>query len=124
MDGKIQIRHTVPDRILEAGSLLLTAGTTLYLLIGWDSFPERIPAHYNAAGEIDRWGTKGEMVFLPVMMWILYIGLTVLQHFPQISFLTVYGITGKNLPSWFLPVFIGLVFADLIFWLVCLARRQ
>ena len=98
------------------------------------------------------------MVFLPVMMWILYIGLTVLQHFPQIwntgvqvtqenrervyrtlmhmletlkllieavfSFLTVYGITGKNLPSWFLPVFIGLVFADLIFWLVCLARRQ
>ena len=98
------------------------------------------------------------MVFLPVMMWILYIGLTVLQHFPQIwntgvqvtqenrervyrtlmymletlkllieavfSFLTVYGITGKNLPSWFLPVFIGLVFAVLIFWLVCLARRQ
>lgn len=54
MDGKIQIRHTVPDRILEAGSLLLTAGTTLYLLFGWDSFPERIPAHYNAAGEIDR----------------------------------------------------------------------
>ena len=158
MNKKIQIKHTITDRILEALSLMLTIGTTLYLAAGWDSFPDRIPAHYNAAGEIDRWVTKGEMVFLPVMMWILYIGLTVLQHFPQIwntgvqvtqenrervyrtlmymletlkllieavfSFLTVYGITGKNLPSWFLPVFIGLVFADLIFWLVCLARRQ
>ena len=84
MDGKIQIRHTVPDRILEAGSLLLTAGTTLYLLIGWDSFPERIPAHYNAAGEIDRWGSKSELIFLPVLMWVFYIGLSLLQRFPQI----------------------------------------
>lgn len=81
MNKKIQIKHTITDRILEALSLMLTIGTTLYLAAGWDSFPDRIPAHYNAAGEIDRWGTKGE-------------------------------------------IFIGLVFADLIFWLVCLARRQ
>ena len=158
MDGKIQIRHTVPDRILEAGSLLLTAGTTLYLLFGWDSFPERIPAHYNAAGEIDRWGSKGELIFLPVLMWVFYIELSLLQRFPQIwntgvevteenrervyrillymietlkllikavfSFLTVYSMTGKDLPGWFYPVFIGGIFADMIFWLVSLSRGR
>lgn len=154
----MKIRRTVPDRILEVISLLLTAGTTLYLIVGWDSFPDRIPAHYNAAGEIDRWGGKGELIFLPVMMWVLYIGISVVQHFPQIwntgvqvtpenrervyrtlmymvetlkllmvagfSFLSLYGVTGKNLPAWFLFVFIGALFADLIFWLVCLVRRQ
>ena len=155
---KMRRSRTIPDRILEVISLLVMIGTTFYLIVGWNSFPDRIPAHYNAAGEIDRWGGKGELIFLLVMMWILYIGITLIQRFPQIwntgvqvtqenrervyrilmymletlkllieavfSFLTVYGITGKNLPSWFLPVFIGLVFADLIFWLVCLARRQ
>lgn len=155
---KMKIRRTIPDRILEAISLLVIIGTTLYLIAGWDSFPERIPAHYNAAGEIDRWGGKGELIFLPVMMWILYIGITVLQQFPQIwntgvqvtqenrervyrtlmymvetlkllvaavfSFLSVYSMTGENLPVWFLPAFICAVFADLIFWLVRLFQQQ
>ena len=155
---KIKIRRTIPDRVLEGLSLLGMAGTTLYLIVCWDSFPDRIPAHHNAAGEIDRWGGKGELLFLPVMMWILYIGITLIQRFPQIwntgvqvtpvngarvyrtlmymvktlkliitaglSFLSIFGVTGKNLPVWFLPVFLGVTFADLIFWLVCLVRRQ
>lgn len=155
---KIKIRRTIPDMILEGLSLLGMAGTTLYLIVGWDSFPDRIPAHYNAAGEIDRWGGKGELLFLPAVMWILYIGITLIQRFPQIwntgvqvtqengarvyrilmymvetlkliitaglSFLSVFGVTGRNLPAWFLPVFLGVTFADLIFWLVCLVRRQ
>ena len=43
MNKKIQIKHTITDRILEALSLMLTIGTTLYLAAGWDSFPDRIP---------------------------------------------------------------------------------
>lgn len=153
---KMRRSRTIPDRILEVISLLVMIGTTFYLIVGWNSFPDRIPAHYNAAGEIDRWGGKGELIFLLVMMWILYIGITLIQRFPQIwntgvqvtqenrervyrtlmymletlkllmvaglSFLTVYGMTGKNLPVWFLFVFMGGLFADLIFWMVRLVR--
>ena len=91
-------------------------------------------------------------------MWVFYIGLSLLQRFPQIwntgvevteenrervyrilmymietlkllieavvSFLTVYSMTGKDLPGWFYPVFIGGIFADMIFWLVCLSRSR
>ena len=39
-----------------------------------------------------------------------------------LSFLTVYGMTGKTLPVWFLFVFMGALFADLIFWMVRLVR--
>lgn len=153
---KMRRSRTIPDRILEVISLLVMIGTTFYLIVGWNSFPDRIPAHYNAAGEIDRWGGKGELIFLLVMMWILYIGITLIQRFPQIwntgvqvtqenrervyrilmymletlkllmvaglSFLTVYGMTGKNLPVWFLFVFMGALFADLILWMVRLVR--
>lgn len=153
---KMRRSRTIPDRILEVISLPVMIGTTFYLIVGWNSFPDRIPAHYNAAGEIDRWGGKGELIFLLVMMWILYIGITLIQRFPQIwntgvqvtqenrervyrtlmymletlkllmvaglSFLTVYGMTGKNLPVWFLFVFMGGLFADLIFWMVRLVR--
>lgn len=153
---KMRRSRTIPDRILEVISLLVMIGTTFYLIVGWNSFPDRIHAHYNAAGEIDRWGGKGELIFLLVMMWILYIGITLIQRFPQIwntgvqvtqenrervyrtlmymletlkllmvaglSFLTVYGMTGKNLPVWFLFVFMGALFADLIFWMVRLVR--
>ena len=153
---KMRRSRTIPDRILEVISLLVMIGTTFYLIVGWNSFPDRIPAHYNAAGEIDRWGGKGELIFLLVMMWILYIGITLIQRFPQIwntgvqvtqenrervyrtlmymletlkllmvaglTFLTVYSMTGKNLPVWFLFVFMGALFADLIFWMVRLVR--
>ena len=81
---KMKIRRTIPDWILEGISLLVIIGTTFYLIAGWNSFPDRIPVHYNAAGEIDRWGGKGELIFLFVMTWILYIGITLIQRFPQI----------------------------------------
>lgn len=29
--------------------------------------PDRIPAHYNIRGEVDRWGSKYEMLILPVI---------------------------------------------------------
>ena len=51
---KMRRSRTIPDRILEVISLLVMIGTTFYLIVGWNSFPDRIPAHYNAAGEIDR----------------------------------------------------------------------
>ena len=38
------------------------------------------------------------------------------------SYMTINSVMGSNLPVWFLPVFLGLTFGDLIFWLVKLVR--
>lgn len=56
------------DRILEALGWIMLIGTLMYLIIGWSSFPDQIPAHYNAAGEIDRYGSKWEIVFIEAVM--------------------------------------------------------
>lgn len=62
--------------------LALLAGVSLYLIVFWSGIPEQIPGHYNAAGEVDRWGGRGELIFLPALGWIMYIGMTVMEHFP------------------------------------------
>lgn len=154
----MKIRLTIVDIIMEGLSFITVVGTTLYLIISWGSLPDTIPMHYNLSGEIDRWGGKGELIFLPVMMWIIYLGITLMQRFPQVwntgvivtpenrervyrtlkymveslkfivvvdfLLLTIFSATGRNLPVWFTFVFLGVLAADLVFWLVRLVRRR
>ncbi len=63
--------------------LLILIGSSLYLLLSWVSIPDKIPGHYNAVGEIDRWGNKAELLILPVISWITYIGLSIVERFPS-----------------------------------------
>ena len=35
------------------------------LFLRWASLPDRIPAHFDAAGKVDRWGSKAELFLLP-----------------------------------------------------------
>lgn len=63
--------------------LLILIGSAIYLAFTWNNIPSKIPAHYNAAGEIDRWGNKIELLILPAIGWIVYIGLSIVERFPQ-----------------------------------------
>ena len=48
--------------------------------------PEQIPAHYNFAGEIDRWGSKYETLLFPAITILM--GFFML-FFPQFCFICV-----------------------------------
>lgn len=63
--------------------LLLLVGIWIYLFLNWDHIPDQIPGHYNAAGEIDRMGRKGELLVLPIISWLMYLGMTAVGFFPQ-----------------------------------------
>ena len=80
----MKTENTRADRILDLLGWILLIGTLAYLILGWFSFPDQIPMHYNGAGEIDRWGGKGEIIFIEVMMWIFYLGIGVVEKYPQI----------------------------------------
>lgn len=80
----MKTENTRADRILDLLGWILLIGTLAYLILGWSSFPDQIPMHYNGAGEIDRWGGKGEIIFIEVVMWILYLGIGVVEKYPQI----------------------------------------
>lgn len=55
------------------GIIILTSLVTLIpMLVGlvlWNKFPDQIPIHWNAAGEIDSWGSKAfAVLFLPLFL--------------------------------------------------------
>lgn len=69
--------------IIEVLCLVLLVGMVLWLLVAWNSMPDEVAGHYNAAGHVDRYGSKGELWILPITSWILYVFITFLQGKPQ-----------------------------------------
>lgn len=72
---------------------------TVLLIVTWTFaaamlmlLPDTVPAHYNAAGEVDRFGSKYEQLLLPAFITLLTVGflLTILKksiHGEKISLL-------------------------------------
>ena len=65
-------RLTLPQKIIECACAAVILGMILGLLLFWSQIPDRIPGHYNSAGEIDRWGDKWELLLLPSCGVFLY----------------------------------------------------
>jgi uncharacterized membrane protein len=80
----MKIKNSIYNNIIEVLCILLLVGISVYLIINWSSIPNQIPGHYDGAGNVDRWGGKGELLILPITSWILYIFITILEAFPQI----------------------------------------
>jgi hypothetical protein len=80
----VKLKLRVFDIILEiAGWLLLLAGWLLPLW-HYHRLPEQIPIHFNWAGQIDRMGEKWMIWIAPAVATILFLGLTLLNRYPQI----------------------------------------
>lgn len=99
------------------GTLILTTIIMLLpMVIGliiWNKLPEQVPMHWNAAGEVDGWGSKSMLVFiLPLFMVVLQWGCVLATSLDKKS----KGIRGKleQLVLWICP-FISLLVHTLIY---------
>lgn len=80
----MKIKNNKIDILMEVLCLVLLVGVTIYLGINWSTLPDKIPAHYDFAGNIDRWGKKGELLIVPIMSWFLYVMITGVEQIPAI----------------------------------------
>lgn len=71
-------------RTMHILSVLCLTASTLFLAAGWNQMPEKVPGHYNFAGEADSMTGKGTLILIPVMNWLMYLGISALEHFPQV----------------------------------------
>ncbi len=81
---KIKLQLSPLDRKL---NLISNAILTLLWLLTVFSFfklPDQIPTHFNSNGETDNYGDKDSIFTIPIVATILFIGLTVLNKFPEI----------------------------------------
>lgn len=69
---------------MQMACILCLAGTTMFLLIGWNRIPAEVPGHYNGAGEVDSMTGKGSLILLHVINCLMFLGISALECFPQI----------------------------------------
>ena len=84
MDQQIKIERNALDVLETIVSLCCLVGVAAYLFFAWRTIPDQVPTHYNAAGEIDRWGDKSELIVLPIVSWLMYGLMTLVEQFPQV----------------------------------------
>ena len=84
MDEPIKIERNALDILESIVSILSIVGVAAYLLLAWNQIPDQIPGHYNALGEVNRWGSKSELIILPIISVVIYGMITLIERFPQI----------------------------------------
>lgn len=81
---KLDMPKTTGEKIADiigAGALLLAI---LYIALNWSSLPAEVPAHFNGAGDVDRWGSKFELLILPAIGVGLFAMMHVIEKKPHI----------------------------------------
>ena len=75
--------NPLSSRNTEALVLAIILLPALYLAVIWNSLPAEVPMHYNAKGEIDRYGSKDELIGLLFMLNLpLYF---IMRYAPQLD---------------------------------------
>lgn len=64
--------------------LIVFIGSIIFLVVSWSAIPEQVPGHYNASGEVDRWGSKYELFILPMIGVFLWFMMGLFERFPHI----------------------------------------
>ena len=81
----IKVTITKFDTFLEIIALLLLIVFWIFNVVHFKDLPEIIPIHFNGSGTADGFGPRASIFALPIIGTILYIGLTVLQKYPNYS---------------------------------------
>ena len=79
----IKIPRTLSEKIWDGIGLFVYFGSIIFLIYIWKNLPEKIPAHYNLSGEIDRWGSKWELLIMPILSIFSYGFITIFERFPE-----------------------------------------
>jgi uncharacterized membrane protein len=86
---KIKLELTRSDRFIESIGWGLLSLLWILTLLSYENLPETIPTHFNGLGQVNDYGSKMTLMFLPVMGTLLFIGLTALNNYPHIFNLPV-----------------------------------
>ncbi|MGE7024314.1 DUF1648 domain-containing protein [Solibacillus cecembensis] len=80
----LQIEKSTSERIANSIGYTSLAAMVIFLLFKWSSLPAEVPAHFNAVGEVDRWGSKYELLILPVIAILLTFFMELIERYPHV----------------------------------------
>lgn len=80
---QLHIEKTMLEKVANSIGIVSIISMILYIVLNWSALPSDVPIHFNAAGEVDRWGSKWWMLFLPMITIALYIFMEVIERNPH-----------------------------------------
>ena len=111
-------------------ALAVLVWITYQALAGAERLPDRIPTHFDMAGNANGWGSPAMLLLLPVIAAGLYLAITVTSRFPM-AFHCPVPVAPVNLPPvqdltldmviW-LKTELACLFAMLQWWMIHAAR--
>ncbi len=72
-------------KVLDISSIVLWLISVLLILINFADLPDKVPSHYNFAGNADAWSTKVFIFFMPVLGLLIWLILHYLVSNPKID---------------------------------------
>lgn len=79
----LDIPKTLFEKVLDIVTAILYATGIVYTIVIWSQLPDQVPAHYNGAGEVNRWGSKWELILLPVIAALLAVFMSFFEKHPE-----------------------------------------
>lgn len=81
---KIKLQLSPLDKTLEISGKCIIILLWILSTVAFFKMPDTIPTHFNAFGQADSYGNKETICILPVIATIIFIGLTILNRYPNI----------------------------------------
>lgn len=80
---RISIPPDMGDYLLETLAIVIFLAIWIQAMYYWPQLPERIPVHLNGAGQVDGWGSRTSIWFIPGIALLIYAVLSVVQRYPH-----------------------------------------
>ncbi|MEO6131511.1 MAG: DUF1648 domain-containing protein [Saprospiraceae bacterium] len=79
----LNIELTTGDKIIEIAGWCTLGFLWLFIILIYDNLPDIIPTHFNGMGQINNYGDKMTLFFLPVICSMIFISFSVLNRYPH-----------------------------------------
>ncbi|MBQ9934738.1 MAG: DUF1648 domain-containing protein [Lachnospiraceae bacterium] len=69
-------------RIINILCLAIMIGSLVWLIAYWKNIPDEIATHFNLYGEADNFGSKKDIIVLPIFAWLTYGMMSLVECIP------------------------------------------
>lgn len=80
---KMRVPKTWVEKVSDVIGIAAIIFMVVYMFWRYHVLPDTIPVHFGANGEVDRYGSKSELIPFPIIELFIFGLLTALERYPQ-----------------------------------------
>ena len=81
---KLDLPKTTIEKIADIIGISAFLLSLLYIVLNWFNLPAEVPVHFNGTGDVDRWGSKFQLLLLPAIGIVMFIMMHIIGKKPHI----------------------------------------